>query len=111
MANETGRRRFSKYYYVLKDAKEEKETIETPRHFLNRFICAKDFYKDYTFIILGGHGPTGKTWLCKALIENGFNTFEISEDIGGKVQYLDKDNFYSINGFCKQVVIILNHRF
>ena len=65
--------------------------------------------KDYTYIILGDGPCTGKSWLCKALREHGFNAFEISEDVGGLVTYRDKKNHIKTVNPYQQVVIVLNH--
>ena len=64
--------------------------------------------KDYTYIILGRPGKTGKTWLCNELRVHGFNAFEISEDIYDLVRYNDEENHYIVNDIDKQVTIILN---
>ena len=72
--------------------------------------------KDYTFIIFGNSGPTGKSWLTKELNSRGYTAFELSEDIR---QWLwkwlwawfennDDENHCIINSFDKQVIIILN---
>ena len=64
--------------------------------------------KDYTYIILGDGPCTGKSWLCNALRQNGFNAIEISEDIIGLVTYRDRKNHVKPAGLYKQIVIILN---
>lgn len=64
--------------------------------------------KDYTFVILGRPGKTGKTWLCNELRFHGFNAFEISEDIYHLVKYNDDENHYIVNDVDKQVTIVLN---
>lgn len=65
--------------------------------------------KDYTYIILGDGPRTGKTWLREALQRNGFNAFEISEDIISLVTYRDKRNHCRVIEYpSKQVVIVLN---
>lgn len=63
---------------------------------------------DYTYIILGRPGKTGKTWLCNELRVHGLNTFKISEDICDFVQYKDGENHLLVNDYDKQVTIILN---
>lgn len=68
------------------------------------------FPKDYTYIILGKIGPTGKTWLCKALTDKGFKAFDISEDIFDLADYQDENNHCVINHFQKHVVVVLNQR-
>lgn len=64
--------------------------------------------KDYTYIILGRPGKTGKTWLCNELRVHGFNAFEISEDIYDLVRYNDEENHVMVNNYSKQVTIVLN---
>ena len=68
----------------------------------------KDIANEYTYIILGRPGKTGKTWLCNELRVHGLNAFEISEDIFDLVQYSDRENHFLINDYDKQVTIILN---
>jgi nicotinamide riboside kinase len=68
----------------------------------------RDIAKDYTYIILGRSGKTGKTWLCNELRAHGLNAFEISEDICDFVQYKDGENHLLVNDYDKQVTIILN---
>lgn len=64
--------------------------------------------REYTYIILGRPGSTGKTWLCSELRYHGFNAFEISEDIWELVRYNDEENHVIVDDFKKQVVIVLN---
>ena len=66
--------------------------------------------KKYTYIILGDGPRTGKTWLCTGLKLNGFNAYEISEDIAGLVTYRDKTNHCIVDDFYKRVTIVLNKR-
>jgi hypothetical protein len=70
--------------------------------------------KDYTYIILGKSGTTGKTWLWNGLRLHGFNAIELSECItvdlctALMVQYIDDNNHFFIDKLNKQVVIVLN---
>lgn len=80
----------------------------SPSRILDIFTNAKGMYQDYTFIIMGRSGPTGKTWLCNQLRNHGFNAFDISENVYDKVTYRDDDNFYIPDHLYKQIVIILN---
>lgn len=64
--------------------------------------------KDYTYIICGRSGPTGKTWLCHGLKHHGFNAVELSEDLIGLVDYLDNKNHFIIKALDKTVLIVLN---
>lgn len=83
-----------------------------PDAFLSRITS--DFYidlaKEYTYIILGEGGPTGKTWLTHELKQRGFKAFEITEDIYDLVFYYDSCNHYTVDHTNKQVVIVLNKR-
>lgn len=64
--------------------------------------------KEYTYIILGRVGPTGKTYMCKRLKENGYVAFEISPNIYDLVDYVDTKNHYRIDHDNKVVTIVLN---
>lgn len=65
--------------------------------------------KDYTYIILGQPGPTGKTWLCDRLKSRGFKAIEISEDVIKYVAYYERPgNSITFDDFDKHVTIILN---
>lgn len=72
-------------------------------------ILREPHYKDYTCIILGQTGPTGKTWLWDQLKSKGINAVEISEGLLGLVGYTDDRNHCLINDFHKTIVIVLNH--
>lgn len=63
---------------------------------------------DYTYVILGQSGATGKTWLYNELKINGFRVVELSEDIYKLLQYKDCDNHVIINEFQQTIIIILN---
>ena len=65
---------------------------------------------DYTYIILGKVGPTGKSRLCKELKNAGFNAFEITESIYNLVEYNDTMNHMIVDPHRKYVVIVLNRR-
>lgn len=64
--------------------------------------------KQYTYVILGKRGPTGKTWLCNELKNHGFNAIEITESIFDLVSYSDNDNHIDIDDLNKRIVIVLN---
>lgn len=64
--------------------------------------------KNWTYIILGDGPRTGKTWLCTALRDKGFNVFEISEEVAGLVTYQDKKNHVEVDSQHNKIVIILN---
>ena len=63
---------------------------------------------NWTYIILGRTGPTGKTYLCNLLRENGHNAVEISEDVYPLLDYHGIDNHYFVYKDNKCAVIILN---
>lgn len=74
-----------------------------------REIIKKPSFKDYTVIITGKPGPTGKTTLCKLLVNAGINAIEISEILYGNVVYLlENDNTMAIDEENKIILVILN---
>ena len=92
---------------------------EEPRRFLRRlldgnFFVVKDpdehgeIAKEFTYVILGGRGPTGKSWLWRFLTMNGFRACKISEDVGGLIKYEDNKNHYIVDELNKVVTIVLN---
>lgn len=80
---------------------------KSARDILRRAQQWSDMGEDRTFIICGKPGPTGKTWLWDALRKAGHNAIEISEGIGGFVDYRDNENHMRDFGF-GTVAIILN---
>ena len=66
--------------------------------------------KSWTYIITGRPGPTGKTHLYNMLKKNGYNAYEISEDMINLVDYQDNRNHYKIDYAKKQTLIVLNKR-
>lgn len=88
------------------------EEVNSPDVFLRRITSDyyKDIAKEYTYIILGEAGPTGKTWLTSELKKQGFKAFEITENIYDLVFYYDSRNHYIIDHDNKQIVIVLNNR-
>lgn len=64
--------------------------------------------ENYTYIILGKVGPTGKSRLCEELRNKGFNAFEITESIFNLVEYNDDKNHLIVDPYRKHVVIVLN---
>ena len=81
-----------------------------PNRILREIVEKPGQYKEYTFIVLGRPGPTGKTWLTTGLQIEGFNAFEISEAVGCFVEYLDNKNHIIENHISKSITIILNQR-
>jgi hypothetical protein len=73
-------------------------------------ILKDECIRDYTYVILGKSGPTGKTWLWDKLRNEGFGVIEISEDIYKLVDYTDDHNHCIVDNFRKTIIIILNKR-
>lgn len=68
---------------------------------------------DPIYIICGKSGPTGKTWIWNELKKRGYNAIEISEGIGGFVEYPDNKNHMRAGGIGflggrPLVIIVLN---
>ena len=64
---------------------------------------------DYTIVILGRPGPTGKTWLCNTLKQHGFNAVEISDEMAHLVDWMDiSRNHCFVDLEDKHVVVVLN---
>lgn len=66
-----------------------------------------------TYVICGKNGPTGKTWLTSELCKAGHRAFEITEGLGGFVDYRDNENHMRDAGFSFMdmaglVIIVLN---
>ena len=67
--------------------------------------------KEYTYVIFGMTGRTGKTWLADRLRENGFRVLELAEKVNHQVVYRMSDhNSLSVYNEEKLVVITLNRR-
>ena len=64
--------------------------------------------KEYTYIITGRIGPTGKTWLCNELRSNGLNAVEITELMYDIVNYNGNYNHFRLDVDNKVFVIVLN---
>lgn len=75
-----------------------------------REIVGSQVLKDYTVIIAGKTGPTGKTTLCKLLINAGVRAIEISESLNNYVDYTIRNNQNDmiINEENETVLVILN---
>ena len=74
-----------------------------------RSIIRNQFLKDYTVIITGKTGPTGKTTLCKLLNNAGINAIDISESLNSYVNYSnDNRNYKTIDKDNKIVLVVLN---
>lgn len=74
-----------------------------------REIVGDPRLQDYTVVIIGTPGPTGKTTLCKLLISAGIKAIDISESLDSHVAYLyPNDNDIDIDWENKIVLVILN---
>ena len=72
-------------------------------------IVSNQTLREYTVVIAGRYGPTGKTTLCKLLVNAGINAIEISETLNNRVTYLYKnDNDVLIDDDNKIVLVVLN---
>lgn len=76
-----------------------------------QYILDFDSKKTGTYIILGKPGPTGKTYICKNLVNFGYNAIEISEGIAlsNAIEYKDDSNHIVELPF-GNTIIILNQR-
>ena len=56
-------------------------------------------FKDYTIVITGKPGPTGKTSLCETFNNAGFKAIELTEmlDMNNLVDFKNYNNYISIN--------------
>lgn len=89
-------------------------TTYKPSKDLKQFIKVIEdhvFSTDYTFIILGKSGPTGKTYLTNLIIKNGYKAIDISESLYGIVNYIPNDNknHYHIDYLRQVFVVVLNN--
>lgn len=80
----------------------------TPNEIYEQIINDSETYeKDWTYIIDGKSGPTGKTWLAIKLNEAGYNAIDKS-DILPNYSIIGNKNLIEISERYKTVVIILN---
>lgn len=63
---------------------------------------------DYTFIITGEPGPSGKTFLRDQLKSRGYKAIEIAENLYDLVRYNDNNNYIRIDHENSYVLIVLN---
>ena len=81
----------------------------TPGRILIHITHEIENAKEYTYLIMGRFGPTGKTWLWDALTRQGYNAVEITEDVCEYVIYRHASkNTYYVNPRKKLVIITLN---
>lgn len=90
------------------------------RHY-RKFSTASDIYsrivysenlKDFTVIIVGKSGPTGKSTLCRLLINAGMRAIDISESINNYVDYTIRNaqNDMIVDEENKIILVVLNRR-
>lgn len=65
--------------------------------------------EEYTYVILGQTGPTGKSWITQKLKEIGCNAVEISEYVNQRISYPIDGNSCTFDDINKTCVIILNN--
>ena len=66
---------------------------------------------NYTIVIMGAGGPTGKSALCENLQRLRYKVVEISEMVNPLITYEHSDdNHYLIDEFKKTIVVVLNKR-
>jgi hypothetical protein len=82
-------------------------TNESILHHIKHSWKLKD---GYTFIITGKIGPTGKSWLKRALIAQGYRAIEITGSLYSLVEYTDNKNHFIVDEYEKTVLIVLNRR-
>lgn len=75
-----------------------------------RAIVGSQFLKNYTVIITGKTGPTGKTTLCKLLNNAGVRAIDISESLNNYVQYANECNRNDmiVDEFNETILVVLN---
>lgn len=68
------------------------------------------YFKDYTIVITGKPGPTGKTSLCKTFNNEGFKAIELTEILylNDLVDFKDDKNHVLVDNGQKVILIVLN---
>lgn len=88
-----------------------KETRQTNEEIFNMIVLnEREFPKDYTYLIDGNQGPTGKSWLVRKLIEKGYRAIDLTHyDFPYmKKEYMKNCNYLNVDGFYQTVWIVLN---
>lgn len=57
-------------------------------------IRFRDREREYTYLIDGRIGPTGKTWLCDKLNELGYKAHEVGDEMWAMYIHRDHNNSY-----------------
>lgn len=80
-----------------------------PLDILKWFIKRSDIDRNnYTIVITGRIGPTGKTWLCNELVKKGYRAMENSQLTMSKLLTDDGMNHVFVDNSAKLVTIVLN---
>jgi hypothetical protein len=79
-----------------------------PSRILRHILEELDNSKDYLYLIMGKFGPTGKTWLCEGLKQEGYVAMEITEEVDLYAIYRDCENHYYVDPSKKLVIVVLN---
>ena len=77
---------------------------------IQRNILRNDPNREYTYIILGRPGPTGKTTLRNDLNILGYTAFEITEKLLTVARVEGEKNAFLVNEFEEYAVVVLNRR-
>lgn len=114
--------KLNKYIRFINEVDKHFYQIKTWRYFKNRergeVIENLGVYRElvrteYTVIILGRPGPTGKTWLATKLLEQGYRAIDISElpevyrNITFREDCKDED-YFGFDDDKKVVIVMLN---
>lgn len=67
---------------------------------------------EVTCVIMGGPGPTGKTWLCDYLKQRGINAAEliVNRRLSFDIKYLDDNNHCVMSIEDRSATVVLNER-
>lgn len=82
--------------------------FNSPSDVLRFAIHQRNLGESWRYVILGRSGPTGKTTLLGALLDEGCIVMEISEDINDLVTYNDDENHYIVDYLYRRMIIVLN---
>lgn len=81
----------------------------TPSRILSIVTDEPCEFDDWSFVILGRPGPTGKTWLYQRMFDlRAFDVTEISESLCSFVTYNDSKNHIIIDNVTDTIIVILN---
>lgn len=80
----------------------------SPQSILRTILLFRPESKDYTIVVMGETGPTGKTWIYEKLKSNGFRVTEITEQVYKIVDYRDRKNHVLVDEVQRTIIIVLN---